>query len=69
MFVGTEEITDDQIAAAVAAMKGDFKSWHVRTALARAGVQNTDRAADRIMQRERKAGRIVAVNNKNWRAV
>lgn len=61
-------ITDEQIAAGLAAMKGRFRAHDVRRAMAKAGVKETDRAADRLMQSERKAGRIRAVNNKLWEA-
>jgi hypothetical protein len=66
--LGTE-ITDEQIAAGVAAMRGHFRMADVFGALQRAGVKGTgvaDRAADRLLQRERKAGRIRAVNNRLW---
>lgn len=63
-------ITDDQQAAALAAMQGEFKMMNVVSALVRAGVDVhgpvAGRAADRLLQRERKAGRIKAVDNKNW---
>jgi hypothetical protein len=70
MFVGSIHVTDEQLAAGVAAMKGEFRMSDVRSALFRAGVTEChDRAADRLLQRERKAGRIIAVNNKLWRTV
>jgi hypothetical protein len=66
------EITEEQIAAGIAAMAGDFTILKVQIALQRAGVPRdgavASRAADRLLQRERKAGRIVAVNNRNWTA-
>jgi hypothetical protein len=61
-----EPITPAQRDAGLAAMRGRFKAANVREALSRAGVENIDRAADRLMQGERKAGRIRAVDNKNW---
>ena len=61
-----ENISAEQRDAGLAAMRGRFNAWNVRGALSRAGVENTDRAADRLMQAERKAGRIRAVDNRNW---
>jgi hypothetical protein len=66
------EVTEDQLRAGVAAMIGEFRMSDVLNALTAAGVSYprgvAGRAADRLLQRERKAGRIVAVNNKLWRA-
>jgi hypothetical protein len=64
-----ETITLEQIEAGLAAMRGRFNAWHVRGSLSHAGVVNTDRAADRLMQAERKAGRIRAVDNRNWEKI
>ena len=72
MKVHGTEITAEQIAAGDAAMTGDFKLSDVRGALLRAGVGHgavADRAADRLLQKARKAGRIRAVNNRNWQAI
>lgn len=73
MTVYGVEVTDEQQAAGVAAMSGSFTMMDVLGALAQAGVPArrgvAARAADRLLQRERKAGRIRAVNNKNWQAV
>lgn len=66
MRVHGVEITREQIEAGMAAMVGQFRAHDVRVAMSRAGVKETDRAADRLMQFERKAGRIRAVNNKVW---
>ena len=56
------EITPEQDAAAVSAMRGNFRAGAVETALTRSGVPDREgiigRAADRILQRERRAGRI-----------
>lgn len=70
-------ITAEQRDAGVAAMKGRFTKNEVRHALILAGVPVSmphetwlaDRAADRLMQAERKAGRIRAINNKNWECI
>ena len=81
MFVGTVEITPEQVVAGEAAMKGAFKASDVAAAMIRAGVPAFDerqshacrhvatRAADRVLQKARKAGRVRAVNNRNWEAV
>lgn len=67
------EVTEDQLCAGVAAMNGEFRMSDVLKALTAAGVPYphgvAGRATDRLLQRERKAGRIVAVNNKLWRAI
>ena len=65
------EITAEQIAAAVNAMRGEFRMNDVVVAIIRAGVPQghvASRAVDRLLQRERRAGRILTVNNKLWRA-
>ena len=70
-------VTAEQRAAGIAAMTGSFTKNDVRNALIRAGVPVdmphadyiADRAADRLCQAERKAGRIRAINNKNWERV
>ncbi len=66
-------ITAEQRDAGIAAMRGTFRADAVRRALARAGVDDepgrqwtVERAANRLMQAERKAGRIRAINNKVW---
>jgi len=63
-------VTAEQRDAGIAAMRGQFKAWDVRGALSRAGVpfEALDRGADRLLQAERRAGRIRAVNNRNWEA-
>jgi len=66
--VGSVGITAEQRDAGIAAMHGRFRAWDVRGALTRAGVpyEALDRAADRLLQAERRAGRIRAINNRNW---
>jgi DNA primase len=66
-------ITVEQCDAGIAAMRGTFRADAVRRALERAGVEDepgrqwtVERAANRLMQVERKAGRIRAINNKVW---
>jgi hypothetical protein len=70
MKVRGYELTDEQITAGVAAMRDTFVMMDIVGALSRAGVPTAhwiaNRAADRLLQNERKAGRIYAVNNKNW---
>lgn len=70
------EITEEQIAAGVAAMTGTFSAHTVSRALSLAGVKSpssisyvVERTADRLLQRERKAGRIRAINNRTWERV
>lgn len=62
------EITERQITAGLAAMRGDFTCKDVEAALREAGAAYVMRTADRLLQKERKAGRIVAVSSKLWRA-
>ena len=69
MTVNGEAISQDQIDAGMAAMVGVFRAWDVRHALARAGVENTDRTADRLLQKARKLNAVKAVNNKVWKAL
>jgi hypothetical protein len=68
-----EQIRDEQISAALAAMVGEFRCSDIENALVRAGVREPGavamRAADRLLQRERKAGRIRAVNNRLWERI
>ena len=60
--------------AGVTAMQGRFTKNDVRNALVQAGVPYSiegepwlaDRAADRLCQAERRAGRIRAVTNRLW---
>ncbi len=65
-------ISEQQIAAGNAAMVGQFRLSDVVHALTRAGVPHDNyvagRAADRLLQKARKAGRISAVTNKLWRS-
>lgn len=74
-YVQGRAITAEQRDAGIAAMRGTFRAHDVRFALARAGVEDepgkewagtVSRAADRLMQAERKAGRVRAINNKVW---
>ena len=76
MKVQGHTITDGVIAAGNAAMSGEFTARDVRHAISRTGFDEgrsedsvLDRVADRLMQKARKAGLIVAINNKQWRAV
>ena len=68
-----EPISATQAAAALDAMRGDFAMMKIAGALCRSGVTGegyvAERAADRLLQKARKEGLIVAVNNRNWRAV
>lgn len=75
MKVQGVEITEEQLQAGMAVMVGPrFTSHDVRVALSRVGVAEgtrpadylLERVADRLMQRERKRGRIRAVTNKLW---
>lgn len=70
------EITEEQQAAGIAAMVGQFAASDVRAALAKAGVTGgkpgdylVERVADRLMQRERKRGVIRAINTRKWERV
>lgn len=67
------DVTQEQIKAGLAAMAGQFRMTEVVGAMMRAGVPDrgaiAGRAADRLLQKERKAGRIRAVNNKLWEAI
>jgi hypothetical protein len=60
MKVGGVTITDDQRAAAIGAMVGTFGFGSILSALGCAGVpyDAAYRGADRLLQQERKAGRI-----------
>lgn len=74
MKVYGETITEHQISAAKRAMRDTFRCSDVERALGQTGLRGLGtigRAADRLLQQERKAGRI-AVNPENkreWRAV
>lgn len=66
------EITQAQIDACLARMRATeyFRAHEIVGAAYRAGVANeaTDRVADRLIQRERKACRIVQMNRQGlWR--
>lgn len=76
------EITTEQISAGLAVMtKKVFTKNDVLAALCKAGVPYSvpngsrhptivgERAADSLLQRERRAGRIKAVTNRTWTAV
>lgn len=64
-------ITAKQRDAGLAAMTGDFSKNDVAGAMIRSGVPSRDwvgdRAADRLLQSERKAHRIYAISNRAWR--
>ena len=70
MRVKSTNIEQGWIDAGLAAMVGRFRMADVRSAMYRAGCVDgsADRAADRLLQKERKAGRIRAINNKVWEA-
>lgn len=72
MRVYGHEISDEQLQAGRAAMCGQFRMLDVVGALERAGVPGfevSSRAGDRLLQKERSAGHIRAVNHKLWEAV
>ena len=65
------EISDAMIVAGLTAMKGQFLAVDVEIALCRAGCPDEAiqwRVADKLLQRERKAGRIKFENGK-WSAI
>jgi hypothetical protein len=65
------EISDAIIVAGLTAMKGQFLAVDVEIALCRAGCPDgamPSRVADKLLQRERKAGRIKFENEK-WSAI
>ena len=59
MKVLGEEITEIQIESGLNAMTGKFTLTCIAGVLHRAGVTNSERTADRLLSREKKAGRIV----------
>lgn len=67
------EITQEQIDACLARMKATeyFRLYEIVSAASRAGVTSMDaanRLGDRLIQRERKAGRIIPANRSGlWR--
>ena len=65
------QISDEQLADGVGAMSGIFRLHAVQHALVQAGVPQgavASRAADRLLQRERKAGRVQTnpENKREW---
>jgi hypothetical protein len=65
------EISDAIIVAGLTAMKGQFTALNVEDALCRAGCPEEpipSRVADKLLQRECKAGRIKFENGK-WSAI
>ena len=70
MIVQGHTVTPEQEAAALAAMRAPFMAACVARVVAAAGVPSADytanRVADRLIQRERKAGRI-RLAPKPWR--
>lgn len=68
MNIGNEIISRQQLTEGRSAMVGEFTTHDVRRALSMAGVCGVDRAADRLMQAERKAGRIAVspTNKRKW---
>lgn len=69
MRVYGKEVTQEQIAAGLAAMTGEFTVSDVEDALERAGCEYEMRAADRLLQKERKAGRIKFGPDGKWRTL
>jgi hypothetical protein len=71
MKVQGQEITEAQIRAGLNAMGGRFTFRNVVAAMIRAGVDHaiSDRAADRLLQAERRAGRIRFRDNGTWTRV
>jgi hypothetical protein len=71
MKIEGEVVTEAQIAAGLAAMNNDgggFGYNQVKAAMIAAGcpADTAYRAADRLLQRERRAGRIEFVRGKGW---
>lgn len=73
MIVKGFEVSEEQLEAGRSAMTGRFRIGDIKRALILAGVSPHDwiaeGAADRLLQKERKAGRVRAVNNKLWEAI
>ncbi len=69
MRVQGEDVSIRQIAAGEAAMVGSFRSADVRDALSAAGVTNTDRVADALVQKARRSGIIEKSANQRWTRV
>ncbi len=72
MRVYGETIAPETIAAAVERMTGEFRAIDIESVFRRCGHTSsnvTNRATDRLLQRERKAGRIEVVpeNKRYWR--
>lgn len=69
MIVYDEQISEEQIEAALAVMVGKFPMADVVEAFVFAGVSEgnvSGRAADRLLQKERRAGRIVYGKDGLW---
>jgi hypothetical protein len=68
MTINGHTLTAEQEAAMIAAMTGTFTMYVVQRAAAETGVPDNCnmRSADRILQRERKAGRIKHVGVGKW---
>jgi len=69
MKVQGYEVTPEIENACLSAMQGEFRALQIAQAAIRAGVPDRgssipDRVADRLLQRERKAGRIKRVGNR-----
>lgn len=78
MRVNGTDITEDQQAAGTARMTGTFRARDITNALCHAGVPNAgkqlwtaDSAADRLIQKARKAGMITInpTNKREWIAL
>ncbi|QPQ55553.1 hypothetical protein IC614_02830 [Allosphingosinicella flava] len=75
--------TEEQVNSGLAAMTGQFRASDIENALEQAGVPRSHhldgrwgglgvpcmRGADRLLQRERKAGRITHLGNGIWERI
>lgn len=67
MQVNGKDIAPEHIEAGLAAMIGNFTYASIQSAMKRAGCgDEAYRAADKLLQRERKAGRIQTVGSRTW---
>jgi hypothetical protein len=61
------ELSQDQIEAGLAVMRGEFTGSKVMTALGNSGVRNVVPGAEALISREIKAGRIVRITRGIYR--
>jgi hypothetical protein len=61
------ELSQDQIEAGLAVMRGEFTGSKVMTALGNAGVKNVVPGAEVLINREIKAGRIIRITRGIYR--